>query len=104
AMGDDRARSAPEPELDRFLHLHDLATPEEAQRWTPLSGGVSSDIWRVDLPGRAICVKRALAKLRVKDDWQAPPDRNLYEWRWFETVRGWIPEAVPEPLALDVER
>ncbi len=91
-------------ELEAFLVDHGLARAGEAQRWTPLSGGVSSDIWRVDLPGRAVCVKRALPKLRVKDDWQAPAERNLYEWRWFETVRGWIPEAVPEPLALDVER
>jgi aminoglycoside phosphotransferase (APT) family kinase protein len=91
-------------ELESFLVDHRLARAGEPQRWTPLSGGVSSDIWRVDLPGRAICVKRALAKLRVKDDWQAPPDRNLYEWRWFKTVRGWLPDAVPEPLALDPER
>jgi Ser/Thr protein kinase RdoA (MazF antagonist) len=58
----------------------------------------------VDLEGRSLCVKRALPKLRVKDDWQAPPDRNLYEWRWFQTVRRWIPEAAPEPLAFDPER
>jgi hypothetical protein len=25
----------------------------EAARWTPLAGGVSSDLWRVDLPGRS---------------------------------------------------
>lgn len=91
-------------DLQGFLVEHGLARAGEAQNWTPLSGGVSSDIWRVDLPGRAVCVKRALPKLRVKDDWQAPPDRNLYEWRWFETVRGWLPDTVPEPLALDVER
>ncbi len=28
----------------------------------PLTGGVSSDIWRVDLPSGPVCVKRALAK------------------------------------------
>ena len=31
----------------------------------PLTGGVSSDIWRVDLPAGPVCVKRALAKLEV---------------------------------------
>ena len=30
-----------------------------------LTGGVSSDIWRIDLPSGPICVKRALEKLRV---------------------------------------
>ena len=89
------------PDLEQFLVTHGLAAAGESQTWTVLSGGVSSDIWRVDLPGRTVCVKRALPKLRVKDDWQAPPDRNLYEWRWFETVRRWIPAAAPKPLAFD---
>ena len=91
-------------ELEDFLVHSGLAQPGEPQAWTVLSGGVSSDIWRVDLPGRSLCVKRALPKLRVKDDWEAPPDRNLYEWRWFQTVRRWIPDAAPEPLAFDPDR
>ena len=46
----------------------------------PLPGGVSSDIWRVSLPGRGdICVKRALPKLKVAADWRAPTARSLYE-------------------------
>ena len=94
----------PSADLEEFLITHRLAATGEPQTWTVLSGGVSSDIWRVDLPGRSLCVKRALPKLRVQDDWQAPPDRNLYEWRWFRTVRRWIPAATPEPLAFDPER
>src|SRR5690606_22276949 len=46
----------------------------------PLSGGVSSDIWRVDLPGRSVCVKRALHRLRVAAEWEAPVERSLHEW------------------------
>ena len=93
----------PSADLEDFLITHGLAAAGEPQVWAVLSGGVSSDIWRVDLPGRSLCVKRALPKLRVQDDWQAPPDRNLYEWRWFRTVRRWIPAAAPEPLAFDPE-
>ncbi|HWG70061.1 MAG TPA: hypothetical protein VN692_11650, partial [Steroidobacteraceae bacterium] len=37
-----------------------------------LTGGVSSDIWRIDLPNGPVCVKRALGKLRVAADWRAP--------------------------------
>ena len=33
--------------------------------FTPLTGGVSSDIVRVDLARGPVCVKRALPKLRV---------------------------------------
>ncbi len=49
-----------------------------------LTGGVSSDIWRLDLPAGAVCVKRALARLRVAADWQAPIERNRYEARWMQ--------------------
>ena len=65
--------------LDR-MHLLNGATP----RGEPLAGGVSSDIWRIDLPGGPICIKRALPKLRVKADWQAPVERNVYEARWMQ--------------------
>ena len=29
------------------------------------------------------CIKRALAKLTVKEDWFAPIDRNNYEAKYF---------------------
>jgi aminoglycoside phosphotransferase (APT) family kinase protein len=104
-MADDNAARPVEPasELDRFLHLHGLATPGEERTWTPLRGGVSSDIWRVDLPGRTICVKRALAKLRVGSDWHAPVSRNRYEWEWLRLAAGIVPWSVPTPLAHDPE-
>ena len=41
-----------------------------------LAGGVSSDIWLVQLPGRPVCVKRALGRLRVKAEWRAPVERS----------------------------
>jgi len=67
----------------------------------PLAGGVSSDIWRVDLPGGPVCVKRALAKLRVAADWQAPVARNLYEARWMRRAGQACPDAVPTLLGQD---
>jgi aminoglycoside phosphotransferase (APT) family kinase protein len=67
----------------------------------PLTGGVSSDIWRVDLPGGPICVKRALARLKVAQVWEAPVERNASEWHWFETVSAIAPDAVPRPIAED---
>lgn len=64
----------------------------------PLSGGVSSDIYRVDLPGRSICVKRALPKLKVAADWQAPVARNHWEVEWMRVAQSVAPAAVPEIL------
>lgn len=91
-------------DLEAFLVEQRLAAPGEPQTWTPLSGGISSDIWKVELPGRTLCVKRALAQLRSKAEWKAPEGRNLYEWRWFNTAREVIPDAAPQPLAVDMDR
>ena len=67
----------------------------------PMSGGVSSDIWRVDAPPATFCVKRALARLKVAADWQAPVSRNRYEVAWFRAVARIAPAAVPEILGDD---
>ena len=69
--------------------------------FTRLTGGVSSDIWRVDLPSGPICIKRALPKLRVAADWQAPIERNAYEAAWLRIAGRAVPEAVPPLLGQD---
>jgi aminoglycoside phosphotransferase (APT) family kinase protein len=93
--------TCPEPLLNTFLVAHGLARPAEPANWQALTGGVSSDIWRVDLPGRTLCVKRALAQLKVAADWQAPVSRNAYEWAWIQFAAQHCPDNVPRPLALD---
>ena len=66
-----------------------------------LTGGVSSDIVRVDLPDGPICIKRALAQLRVAATWRAPVERNAFEVEWIRTASGCVPGAVPEILGVD---
>jgi hypothetical protein len=66
-----------------------------------LTGGVSSDIWRIDLTTGSVCVKRALAKLRVAADWQAPVERNRFEARWMQRANAAVPGAAPRLLGLD---
>ena len=95
--------SSHHPSLDMFLVEKMLIAPGQAASWQPLSGGVSSDIWRVDLPGRSICVKRALAQLKVAAEWKAPLSRNAYEWAWIRFAARHCPANVPEPLAHDDE-
>lgn len=68
-----------------------------------LTGGVSSDIWRIDLRDGPICIKRALAKLRVAADWQAPVERNRYEARWMQRANAAVPGAAPDLLGIDDE-
>lgn len=83
--------------LARLGLLHGDETP----RFTRLGGGVSSDIWRVDLVRGPVCVKRALPKLRVEQDWFAPVERNVYEAAWMRRAAAVAPEAVPELLGQD---
>ncbi len=92
---------APDPALDHFLVTQRLAPAGAAAHWQPLAGGVSSDIWRVDVDGRSLCVKRALAQLKVAADWQAPLSRNAYEWAWMQFAARHCPDHVPVPLAHD---
>jgi len=70
-------------------------------RVTRLSGGVSSDIRLVEWGEARLCVKRALPRLRVAQLWEAPVERNRFEWAWFETVATICPEAVPRLVAAD---
>jgi 5-methylthioribose kinase len=88
---------------DEFLYRNKLLKRGERAVWTPLAGGVSSDIWRVSLPGKTICVKRALANLKVAADWRAPVERNNYEWEWFNFAYRHFPAVVPRPVAHDAE-
>jgi tRNA A-37 threonylcarbamoyl transferase component Bud32 len=95
--------TSPEPTeiLRRFLIEHSLLAPTDALTCTSLAGGVSSDIWRVDTPGGALCVKRALPTLRVAARWEAPVSRNANEWAWLNFAFAHEPQAVPRPLAHD---
>ena len=72
-----------EAAAQRFLLDQGLQAAGEQAAWIPLVGGVSSDLWRVDLPGRTLCVKAALPTLRVTDEWHAPVERNAVEYAWL---------------------
>ena len=62
-----------------FLRAAGLAAADETPMATVLTGGVSSDIWKVELRSGPVCVKRALPRLRVAQLWEAPVERNRYE-------------------------
>lgn len=94
----------PEPVLVDFLRDHGLAGPEETGSWAPLTGGVSSDIWRVETHVGTFCVKRALAQLKVAAEWKAPVGRNAMEWAYMEVASAIAPGVVPRPIAHDADR
>jgi aminoglycoside phosphotransferase (APT) family kinase protein len=93
---------APPPEIRDALHRLGLLSHEaEDIAGERLTGGVSSDIWRIDLPGGPICVKRALPKLRVAAEWHVPVERNIYEARWMQRANAAVPGAAPALLGQD---
>jgi aminoglycoside phosphotransferase (APT) family kinase protein len=91
----------PPAELVAALDRLGLVAAGEQPRFTPLPGGVSSDIWRVDLAAGPICIKRALPKLKVAADWRAPVERNIYEVAWMETAGRLVPGSAPRILGHD---
>ena len=84
-----------------MLRAAGLVPQESDVVLAPLTGGVASDIWKVDAGGQSFVVKRALPKLKVAADWRAPISRNASEAAWFGAVREIVPECVPEILYHD---
>jgi aminoglycoside phosphotransferase (APT) family kinase protein len=94
-------------DLRMALERMQLLRPGEAFRAETLAGGVSSDILRIDLPGRSpgvsFCFKRALAKLKVAADWRAPVERNHAEAEWLRVAATLAPQCVPRILGEDMQ-
>lgn len=75
----------------------DRAVPLPAME--PLEGGVSSEIWRIDLPGGPVVAKQALARLKVAGDWRAPLSRTGYEVAWMRRAEAICPGVTPGIVA-----
>mgnify|MGYP000199158457 CR=1 FL=1 len=90
---------APLPaEFAQALRELGLAERDEPLAGEALTGGVSSDIWRIDTRRGPVCAKRALSRLRVAADWRAPIERNQYEARWMRVAQAAVPGAAPRVL------
>ena len=97
----DAARVACTAEFLAGLRRMRLLSASDTAPLTPLAGGVSSDIVRADLAGGAVCVKRALPRLKVEADWQAPVERSRWEVEWMRVAGSIVPDAVPRVLGTD---
>jgi tRNA A-37 threonylcarbamoyl transferase component Bud32 len=95
--------SDPHARVLEFLHERRLLRIGEWANLTPLTGGVSSDLWKVDLPNETVCVKGALAQLRVAHQWHAPISRNEVERDWLAFAAAVCPGGVPRVIDHDPE-
>jgi tRNA A-37 threonylcarbamoyl transferase component Bud32 len=96
---DDVNHPGPKRQIATFLRQAGLLSAGEKVELTPLTGGISSDLWKVDLPGRVICVKGALPQLKVSRAWFAPVGRNHIECEWLRSAHTIRPGHVPRVLA-----
>lgn len=71
----------------------ELLHPGQTFSVEPLTGGVSSDIIRVSLPAKQLCVKFARRKLKVAADWFAPLHRNAAEYAWLQAAATVAPQS-----------
>jgi aminoglycoside phosphotransferase (APT) family kinase protein len=78
-----------------------LIADDEIPRLCALTGGVSSVIALAQTRAGPVCIKRALAKLKVAADWFAPVERNLAEAAWMKVAASVVPAAVPRILGED---
>ncbi|MDZ7842038.1 MAG: aminoglycoside phosphotransferase family protein [Gammaproteobacteria bacterium] len=86
------------------LEETDLISEHENIRLTPMTGGVSSEIWKVTAGERTFCVKRALDRLKVEAEWFAPVERSLFEVRWYGIAGRVAPGSAPVVRWHDDER
>jgi aminoglycoside phosphotransferase (APT) family kinase protein len=84
-----------------FLRGQGLLAEGVEPRMTALDGGVSSDLWKVETPDRTLCVKGALAQLKVAREWRAPVSRNHVEYEYLRFAAPVCPGQVPRVLAHD---
>lgn len=69
----------------------DMASSGDLVAIQPLSGGVASDIARVQVNDQALCMKFALPKLKVQEDWFAPVHRYAAEYAWLQVAASIAP-------------
>ena len=87
--------------LSASLARMGLVADGETPVFTPLAGGVSSRIVRVDTAGGTLCLKKALAQLKVAAEWLAPLERNRAEVAWMRLADRVVPGLVPAILGED---
>ena len=107
ARGAATLAAAPIEPLDRdaiaasLVRMGVIGSNERARCEPMDGGGVSSELWRVDVPGRRLCLKRALPRLKAGQRWEAPTLRNHHEFAWLRVAGRICPDAAPRVVGQD---
>ena len=87
--------------LTEAIRRMGLAGENHVPRLTPLAGGVSSLIVLAETERGLFCVKQALPRLKVAQEWFAPVERNQAEVAWLRVAAQIAPGCVPQILGED---
>ena len=88
-------------EICHALIRLNLMDASENPGLSELNGGISSEIYKVDLDGRSFCVKSALPTLKSDPDWHVPVERTAAEWEWLKLAQNVAKNIAPNPLGYD---
>jgi len=102
-----RGKPQETPQLPRDFHdwLRELGlATETSPAASALTGGVSSEIWSVELSSGKHVVKRALPRLKVSQSWEVPIERSRHEAAWMHFAAQADPASVPQCVASDDRR
>jgi aminoglycoside phosphotransferase (APT) family kinase protein len=81
----------------------ELVGKEETPQLTALTGGVSSLIVLAKTALGLLCVKQALPRLKVAQEWYAPVARNQAEVAWLRVAAQIAADSVPRILGEDAQ-
>jgi len=98
---DTKASSKFKADCKKLLVELALVHSDENLTVTALTGGVASDIAKVEASKNIYCIKFALAKLKVQAEWFAPVHRNSAEYAWLEVASSVAPASAMEYLEYD---
>lgn len=90
---------------------HDLVNVLLEEGWidtanvsvTPLTGGVSSEIYLVEEGEHRFVIKKALEKLKVEADWYADVSRNDTEQAFIQYAGSLLPDSMPTIIGSNAE-
>lgn len=93
----------PQPDAEIVATLQATGLLDGPAVYERMTGGISSNIWKVTTPEHSFCVKRALPQLAVAVEWRVPVERNRFEVDWYKIVDELVPGGAPKVLAHDAD-
>jgi 5-methylthioribose kinase len=98
----DRTNFEDREAISNYFREKGLFLGQKVEAVVRLSGGVSSDTFRVRLSNTELIVKKPLGRLRVEKEWLSSPERASNEYKALTLASDILPKgSVPQPFYFD---